>query len=56
MSSNPNNNNFDIRVLGAGLAGCEAALWLAEQGLQVALYEQSRSNFPPHTKMPVLQS
>ena len=50
MSSNPNNNNFDIRVLGAGLAGCEAALWLAEQGLQVALYEQKPVKFSPAHK------
>ena len=50
MSSNPNNNNIDIRVLGAGLAGCEAALWLAEQGLQVALYEQKPVKFSPAHK------
>ena len=29
-----------VRVLGAGLAGCEAALWLAEKGVQVELFEQ----------------
>ena len=30
----------DVKILGAGLAGCEAALWLAKQGHQVDLYEQ----------------
>ena len=30
----------DITILGAGLAGCEAALWLADRGWQVELWEQ----------------
>ena len=25
-------------IIGAGLAGCEAALWLADAGVQVTLY------------------
>ena len=29
-----------VRVLGAGLAGCEAALWLADKGVPVELVEQ----------------
>lgn len=29
-----------IRVLGAGLAGCEAALYLAGRGYAVELWEQ----------------
>ena len=28
-----------VRVIGAGLAGCEAAFWLAKRGIQVDLYE-----------------
>lgn len=30
----------DIIVIGGGLAGCEAALWLTQKGINVALYEQ----------------
>ena len=41
-----------IRVLGAGLAGCEAALWLADQGVQVELYEQKPVKFSPAHKLP----
>lgn len=37
-------------VLGAGLAGCEAALWLAGQGVQVELYEQKPAHFSPAHK------
>ena len=37
-------------VLGAGLAGCEAALWLAGQGVQVELYEQKPVHFSPAHK------
>ena len=39
-----------ITVLGAGLAGCEAALWLAGQGVQVHLYEQKPVHFSPAHK------
>ena len=35
------------KILGAGLAGCEAALWLANQGVQVHLYEQKPLHFSP---------
>ena len=31
--------NYKVTILGAGLAGCEAALWLAGKGVQVDLYE-----------------
>ena len=31
---------MNIRILGAGLAGCEAALYLADRGFVVTLYEQ----------------
>lgn len=40
-----------VRILGAGLAGCEAALWLAEQGVQVELYEQKPQTFSPAHKL-----
>lgn len=39
-----------IKVLGAGLAGCEAALWLAGKGVQVELYEQKPARFSPAHK------
>ena len=28
----------ELTIYGAGLAGCEAALWLADNGVQVTLY------------------
>ena len=37
----------DVKVVGAGLAGCEAAWQLAQRGLQVELYEMK-----PHKKSP----
>ncbi len=49
--------NDKVTVLGAGLAGCEAALWLAGKGVQVDLYEQKPVHFfAPHTKAQALQS
>ena len=39
-----------VKILGAGLAGCEAALWLAEHGVQVDLYEQKPTKFSPAHK------
>ena len=39
--------NDPILVLGAGLAGCEAALWLAGRGVKVELYEQKPLHFSP---------
>ena len=38
------------RVLGAGLAGCEAALWLADRGVQVELWEQKPAVYSPAHK------
>ncbi|MEG0910840.1 MAG: methylenetetrahydrofolate--tRNA-(uracil(54)-C(5))-methyltransferase (FADH(2)-oxidizing) TrmFO [Ruthenibacterium sp.] len=38
---------MQINILGAGLAGCEAALWLASQGIAVHLYEQKPTKFSP---------
>ena len=40
------------RVLGAGLAGCEAALWLAGKGVRVELWEQKPAHFSPAHKSP----
>lgn len=42
--------NFHVTVLGAGLAGCEAALWLAGKGVQVELWEQKPARFSPAHK------
>ena len=39
-----------VRVLGAGLAGCEAALWLAEKGVEVELFEQKPARKSPAHK------
>ena len=39
-----------VRVLGAGLAGCEAALWLAARGVEVELWEQKPLHFSPAHK------
>lgn len=41
-----------VRILGAGLAGCEAALWLAKQGVAVDLYEQKPHKFSPAHTLP----
>lgn len=41
---------MQINILGAGLAGCEAALWLAQQGIAVHLYEQKPTKFSPAHK------
>ncbi len=40
----------DVKILGAGLAGCEAALWLAKQGHRVELYEQKPCVYSPAHK------
>lgn len=41
---------YSVKVLGAGLAGCEAALWLAGKGVEVELYEQKPVHFSPAHK------
>ena len=43
-------SDYKVTVLGAGLAGCEAALWLAGKGVQVDLYEQKPVHFSPAHK------
>ena len=41
---------MQVTIIGAGLAGCEAALWLADAGVQVDLYEQKPLKFSPAHK------
>ena len=36
-----------VKVIGAGLAGCEAALQIAGRGIPVALYEQKPAQYSP---------
>ena len=43
-------SQYHVTVLGAGLAGCEAALWLAGKGVDVTLYEQKPTHFSPAHK------
>ena len=44
------NKNREISVIGAGLAGCEAAWQAAERGVKVKLYEMKPEKFSPaHT-------
>src|SRR5690349_14777552 len=40
----------EITVVGGGLAGCEAALWLADRGVRVALHEQKPARRSPAHK------
>lgn len=46
-----NDSTPDIKVIGAGLAGCEAAHQIARRGLRVTLYEMK-----PHKKTPAHSS
>ncbi len=39
-----------VSVLGAGLAGCEAAWWLANEGIGVRLYEMKPEKYTPAHK------
>lgn len=43
-----------LTVLGAGLAGCEAALWLADRGVRVQLWEQKPHKHSPAHSSPWL--
>ncbi len=40
----------EIRIIGAGLAGCEAALYIANSGFKVKLFEQKPNNMSPAHK------
>lgn len=42
-----NNNEVKIKVIGAGLAGCEAAYAAARLGVKVELYEMKPNKFTP---------
>ena len=42
--------NKEVNIIGAGLAGCEAALYLAEQGIKVNLYEMKSLKKNPAQK------
>ena len=39
-----------VKILGAGLAGCEAACFLADRGVKVSLYEQKPVKYSPAHK------
>jgi len=41
---------MNVKVIGAGLAGCEAALQLAKRGIDVTLYEMKPKKFSPAHK------
>ncbi len=41
-----------VKVVGAGLAGCEAAYMLAKNGINVDLYEMKPQKYSPAHKMP----
>lgn len=43
--------NMKVKVIGAGLAGCEAAWQLANAGIKVDLYEQKPISFSPAHKL-----
>lgn len=43
-----------VTIIGGGLAGCEAALFLADRGVGVTLCEQKPGHFSPAHKMPGL--
>ncbi len=38
---------MNVTVIGAGLAGCEAAYWLAQHGVSVRLYEMKPHRYTP---------
>lgn len=48
--------NEPVHVIGAGLAGCEAAWQLAQRGVPVILYEKGRLNRTRHIKPINLQN
>ena len=41
---------LEVNIIGAGLAGCEAALWLAKKDVKVNLYEQKPTKMSPAHK------
>lgn len=47
------NSSIDLTVIGAGLAGCEAAWQAAKRGLNVRLYEMKPAKYSPAHKSPL---
>ncbi len=45
---------MNVKVIGAGLAGCEAAWQLANAGIKVKLYEQKPDHYSPAHTMPTM--
>lgn len=45
---------MNVKVIGAGLAGCEAAWQLANAGIKVTLYEQKPHSYSPAHTMPTM--
>lgn len=45
---------MNVKVIGAGLAGCEAAWQLANAGIEVELYEQKPHTYSPAHTMPTM--
>ena len=45
---------MEIKVLGAGLAGCEAAWQIANRGIKVRLYEMKPSKYSPAHSLPYM--
>ena len=43
-----------IKVIGAGLAGCEAAWQIAESGIQADLYDMKTKKYSPAHNSPFL--
>jgi len=42
-----------VKVIGAGLAGCEAAWRLAQEGINVKLYEMKPEKYSPARPAPI---
>ena len=42
--------NKKVKIIGAGLAGSECAIYLAERGIKVELYEMKPKKFTPAHK------
>ena len=43
---------MEVKVIGAGLAGCEAAFQLAKRGIKVKLYEMKPQKYSPAHNLP----
>jgi methylenetetrahydrofolate--tRNA-(uracil-5-)-methyltransferase len=46
--------DFELEVIGGGLAGCEAAFQAAGRGLRVRLWEMKPQRFSPAHNLPTL--